>query len=115
MKSINVEELRGMRGRLVARGAELADRVRRDRQDLGRERTPLPRDSADAAIVMENGEVLRAIESTATLEIRHIEHALERIDTGHFGTCETCERDIEPARLELVPYATRCGACERRS
>lgn len=103
-----------MRGRLVARGAELADRVRRVQEDLGRAKAPLPRDSADAAIVMENDEVLRAIESTATLEIRHIEHALERIDTGHFGTCESCGDGIEPARLDLVPYATRCGRCERR-
>jgi RNA polymerase-binding transcription factor DksA len=112
MTSANVEDLRGMRGRLLARSTELAERLRRVRADLGRAREPLPGDSADAAIVMENDDVLRAIESTALQEIRHIEHALERIDAGHFGTCESCGGPIKTSRLEVVPYATRCTACE---
>jgi RNA polymerase-binding transcription factor len=113
MIDAKVEHLRAMRGKLLARGAELAERVRRVQTDLGRVRDPLPRDSADAAIVMENDEVLRAIETTSLQEIGHIEHALERIDAGQFGTCEACGEPIENSRLDVVPYATRCGACER--
>jgi DnaK suppressor protein len=115
MKGTNVDNLRAMRARLLARAAELAERVRRVQADLGRAREPLPRDSADAAIVLENDEVLRAIESTATLELRQIEHALERIDAGQFGVCESCGKPIEAARLEIVPHARRCGACEGRA
>ena len=74
----------------------------------------MPKDSADAAIFLENDEVLRAIEATATSEMHHIDHALERIDAGVFGVCEACGGDIELTRLEVVPYATRCGGCERR-
>jgi RNA polymerase-binding transcription factor DksA len=99
---------------LLARGAELTERVHRVQADLGRARDPLPRDSADAALVMENDDVLRAIEYTALREMSHIEHALERIDAGQFGTCESCAGPIENSRLEVVPYATRCGACERQ-
>lgn len=102
-----------VRGRLMARGNELNDRIRRIKADLARTREPLPRDSADAAIVVENDEVLRAIEATAITEMHHIDHALERMDAGVFGICEACGRDIEDSRLEVVPYATRCGDCER--
>lgn len=104
---------RNARTWLLARGAELRERIRRVQADLGRAREPLPRDSADAAIVMENDEVLRAIESTAMLEIRHVDHALERLDAGTYGVCEKCGADIGHTRLEVVPYATTCGRCER--
>ena len=107
------ERLRHVRGRLVARGGELNERIQRVHADLARTREPLPRDSEDAAIAMENDEVLRAIEATATSEMHHIDHALERIDAGAFGICETCGKDIEAARLETVPYTTRCASCER--
>lgn len=115
MKVRHDDELRHVRGRLVARGRELNDRIQRVHGDLARAREPLPRDSADAAIMVENDEVLRAIEATATTEMQHIEHALERLDAGAFGICESCGGDIEPSRLDVVPYATRCGDCERQS
>lgn len=107
------DHLRNARVRLLARGAELRERIQRIQADLGRVREPLPRDSTDAAIVLENDEVLQAIAATATLELRHIEHALERLDAGGHGVCEKCASDIGDARLELVPYATRCERCER--
>jgi DnaK suppressor protein len=97
---------------LLARRAQLLDRIRRVHADLARERDPLPKDSDDAAIAVENDEVLGAIEATANLELQHIAHALKRIDTGAYGTCETCGADIGDSRLEIVPYATKCGRCE---
>jgi RNA polymerase-binding transcription factor DksA len=115
MKPLRDDLLRDARQRLLARAGDLRERLRRVQADLGRAREPLPRDSADAAIVMENDEVLRAIESTSTSEIRHIEHALERLDAGAFGVCENCGGDVGAPRLQAVPYATRCGDCERNS
>jgi DnaK suppressor protein len=115
MNPRNPEQLRNVRGRLLGRGADLRERIQRVQADLGRVREPLPRDSADAAIAIENDDVLRAIESTAVSEIHHIQHALDRIDAGAFGVCEACGKDIEGPRLEVVPYATRCGACEKKS
>jgi DnaK suppressor protein len=114
MKVRHDEQLRTVRGRLIARGSELNDRIHRVQVDLSRTREPLPRDSEDAAIVLENDEVLRAIEATATSEMHHIDHALERIDAGAFGICESCGDEIEHTRLDVVPYATRCGRCERK-
>ena len=38
--------------------------------------------------------------------LRQIEHALERIDEGTYGTCEITGEDIPRARLEAMPYAT---------
>lgn len=109
------ETLRTARARLVARGAELRDRVHRTDQELRRASGPLPQDAPDAAIVLENDEVLHAIKETARRELGHIDHALERIEGGVFSRCEACGAQIEAARLMAVLYATRCQRCAKDS
>ncbi len=43
-----------------------------------------------------------------------IELALERIEAGTFGTCAMCTDDIDPARLEAIPYALYCFKCQSK-
>jgi RNA polymerase-binding transcription factor DksA len=107
------DELRITRDRLLIRGAELRDRLQRVRQDLARAAEPLPRDFSDAAIVMENDEILQAIEQTAVAELDRIHLALERMEAGTFALCEGCGREIGAERLRAVPYANHCRHCEK--
>jgi DnaK suppressor protein len=44
--------------------------------------------------------------------LQKIEKALLRIDDGTFGTCERCEEDISPKRLEARPVTTLCIRCK---
>jgi DnaK suppressor protein len=113
MNTLTDDMLRSSRARLVARGAELKDRIQRIGQDLRRANHPLPRDAPDAAIVIENDEVLQAIDETARRELSQIERALEKIDVGTFSKCESCGREIEAARLVAVPHAAVCGRCAK--
>lgn len=46
-------------------------------------------------------------------EIREIDEALERLDKGTFGICETCEKPIPKSRLKIIPYARLCIECKR--
>jgi len=39
--------------------------------------------------------------------------ALSRIDSGEYGRCLKCGREIEKARLILVPAAEYCMQCSR--
>ena len=41
-----------------------------------------------------------------------VERALERIDAGTYGSCESCGRAIAPERLEAFPSVTSCVACK---
>jgi RNA polymerase-binding transcription factor DksA len=41
-----------------------------------------------------------------------IKTALSRIDAGNYGKCEDCGEAIAPARLEILPFATRCTPCQ---
>ena len=44
--------------------------------------------------------------------LREIADALRRIDGGAYGTCLECEEPISPKRLDAVPWARYCVACQ---
>lgn len=46
--------------------------------------------------------------------IKKIRKALDRIENGTFGICETCEEDISPERLKARPVTTQCIECKKR-
>jgi len=46
--------------------------------------------------------------------LKKIEDALLKIEDGCFGTCETCEEDIELKRLEARPVSSLCLSCKER-
>ncbi len=45
-------------------------------------------------------------------ELLRIEEALSKIEDGFYGTCESCEEQIEPKRLEIQPTAELCIRCK---
>ena len=49
------------------------------------------------------------------LHLVQIESALKRIESGTFGTCQTCGKPIAPERLEAIPWATDCVECHVRN
>ena len=113
MEPNNYEHLRAIRERLLARDAELQERIRRVSDDLRREVTPLPQDAPDAAAAMENDEILQRVDEAARSELRQIGRALERLGAGTYGRCETCGKQIEGERLRAVPYAVQCQHCAK--
>jgi RNA polymerase-binding transcription factor len=54
----------------------------------------------------------RAYERQRLLE--RIEDALSRIRNGTFGECQACRGLIDVKRLEAVPWAEHCVACQER-
>ena len=45
-------------------------------------------------------------------ELAAIDAALARVHEGAYGLCLDCGDDITPARLQAVPTALRCMACQ---
>ena len=72
---------------------------------------PLPADSEDQAIELENQEALEVIGRTELTEIRQIEAALKRISEGTYGACAKCGKPIDPRRLKTLPTAATCISC----
>jgi DnaK suppressor protein len=49
-------------------------------------------------------------------QLARVDAALRRLAEhgDDFGLCEECEEAIPPKRLQLMPWATRCAACQAR-
>lgn len=43
-----------------------------------------------------------------------INQALRRLYRNEYGICESCGKEIGKARLEAVPHATLCVACQEK-
>lgn len=44
-----------------------------------------------------------------------IDEALNRLALGTYGTCDSCGKGIEKARLKAVPYSRMCIACQSKN
>ena len=52
-----------------------------------------------------------------TLEYTHlrlVNEALDRINSGDYGTCLACDRPIAAKRLRALPWARYCVACQEQ-
>ena len=47
--------------------------------------------------------------------LRKISAALERIDNGYYGLCQSCEEMINRKRLEFDPTAVMCIECATKA
>ena len=68
----------------------------------------------DTATATLDREIDYSLEENSEHVLRAIDAALQRIEDGTFGTCETCGQPISEERLEAIPYATQCIDCRRK-
>lgn len=71
----------------------------------------------DAQALSEMHQVLASKRNQGQAEmLREVARALDRLarDPDLFGLCEECEEPIPPARLEAVPWTSRCVACQQK-
>ena len=93
---------------LLARAAALKARIG------GIEAELISHDSTDweeLATEREGDEVLEGMGVEAQTELRAIAAALSRIETGDYGACQKCGKDIAPARLDVLPFTPFCKDC----
>ncbi len=96
------------RTQLEDRYAELEARIAAIGDELDAEHSP---DWEDLAVEREDDEVLEGVGNSAQQEMRQIEAALERLDSGQYGTCTSCGEPITEERLNILPYTPFCRNC----
>lgn len=102
-----------LRTTLRARRAELSRRLEGESANLHDfEAADATGDSADAAFERESGEMSAQLKDLEACELSQIERALARLQQGAYGNCDNCQKLIPLARLNALPYATRCIKCE---
>lgn len=58
-------------------------------------------------------EIRESLVAGARAALRDVLQALRRMDEGSYGTCRHCAAPLPIARLEVLPQAALCMACQR--
>ena len=69
-------------------------------------------DIADKAANSYTKEFLFSLSNSERETLRLVDEALERIGGRAYGTCVACKGEVEKKRLEAVPWARHCLACQ---
>ena len=104
-------DLEQRRRELVARRAELTDRMARVASHTQHRSEPLSADFAEQAVELENQGVLMALDGELSAELRSIAIVLRRIESGDYEYCMRCGDDIGEPRLNVLPSVTLCIRC----
>lgn len=56
-----------------------------------------------------------ALRDNAHVMLESVKVALDRTKTGEYGKCMRCGKDIEEARLEVIPWASECIHCKKQA
>jgi len=100
-----------VKGRLMARFHELTMREAALEKHLRGADGRNEQDFSDRVAFTEMDEVIEKLDDDARNEIRSIRSALNRLESGTYGSCETCGEDIAAKRLEILPHVLQCVRC----
>ena len=67
---------------------------------------------ADADKIAHDDFVLLQVNESLYLQLRQVEDALKRLELGEYGRCLGCGAAIPLKRLQAIPWARFCVACQ---
>jgi DnaK suppressor protein len=108
------KKLDAFKKRLEDRQRELRQNVTRNEQDGRAADMDTAQDIADRASSSYTKEFLFHQSSNERQTLQMVESALSRIREGTFGECINCGNEINPKRLEAVPWTRYCIECQEK-
>jgi len=69
-------------------------------------------DTYDLASEERDREINFILSDREREKLQSVEEALERIDEGSYGICDSCESEIAAGRLEAMPFTRLCVSCQ---
>jgi len=94
-----------MREEVSADLKQLNEKVERIQRDM-------PEDFEERASFIEQRDVLYIQWDQKQEELRKIDEALTALQTGSYGRCAQCGREIDIERLKFLPLAVYCAECQ---
>ncbi|MFO7494235.1 MAG: RNA polymerase-binding protein DksA [Desulfobacterales bacterium] len=107
------EEIDAFKAQLSQRLEELLSQADETVTGMTAQKENFPDPTDRASLESDRNFMLRIRDREAKL-IKKIKKALERIDSGSFGICETCGEEISIERLKARPVTTQCIECKTK-
>ena len=105
------DRLLDLRARLRGDVTSMAESALRKSGNEGAEASSMPIHMAELGSDNYEQEFTLSLLATEEDTPGMIETALERIETGTYGTCQDCEGQIPKTRLNAIPHAALCVKC----
>jgi DnaK suppressor protein len=112
---MNQEKILYFKGLLETRLHELLEESGKAVTDMGQERAEDFPDPTDRASMESDRNFLLRIKDRERKLISKVQEALERIDNGTFGICDSCGKPISEKRLMARPVTTECIDCKTKA
>jgi DnaK suppressor protein len=112
--AMDKKKLETFKKRLEERQQTLRKAVSRTEEDGRVADQDTAQDIADRAASSYTKEFLFSQSNNDRQLLQMVETALQRIREGGFGECVNCGNDINPKRLEAVPWTRHCIACQEK-
>jgi DnaK suppressor protein len=110
--SMDKKRLKQYEAKLIERRNQLLNMVERT-EDYGREADrDVSQDPADKASNSYTKELLFSQSTNERNTLRLIEEAIARVTDGSFGECVNCGEEIQPKRLDAIPWTPHCIRCQ---
>src|SRR5262245_11145023 len=106
--------MRSIKGELELKRKALSSAIQESMDSTrdGDQRRDMSKDPYGSASFTHDDEVTVAVVDRRTRELQEVDRALEDIEAGRYGVCRECGETIAAARLKVLPFATRCVACQ---
>jgi len=108
------KRLRAFRERLLLKKREILDAYHKNKSYGMEADGEATQDIADKAANSYTKEFLFSLSNTERTLLQMVDEALLRIDDRRFGVCASCEEEMNAKRLEAVPWARLCLACQEK-
>jgi DnaK suppressor protein len=109
---MNQEKLLYFKGLLEGRLHALLEEAGKTMNNMGQDPKEAFPDPTDRASFESDRNFLLRIRDRERKLITKVKEALERIEDGTFGTCESCGKSISEKRLMVRPVTTQCIDCK---
>ncbi|HTY64864.1 MAG TPA: TraR/DksA C4-type zinc finger protein [Acidobacteriota bacterium] len=108
---MDAKKLGDFKEKLLQKRLSLTNIVQKT-EGYGREKDQNTQDVADMAVESYTKEFLFGKSSGDRQILQMIQEALDRIEDKSYGECANCGKEIQPKRLEAVPWAALCIQCQ---
>jgi len=110
--SMDQKSIERFKRKLQVRHRELQSGVAQTQQNLRAAQTDYGKDEGDRANTSLAREIDLAQKSRDRAVLALVDAALKRISEGTFGNCLNCGQEINPKRLEALPWVRCCITCQ---
>lgn len=109
MGKLKAKEAREIKDKLLAEREQLIQKLNGNDLSVDDSETP---DPVDLAVRNYSKNVMLAVSENESRQLALIDEAIRRLEDKEYGDCQNCGKEVNPKRLNAIPWARYCLACQ---